>query len=445
LEQLTRNDNWISKSGLNTRVVEEYLLSDSFKMTPSTTGIMHHHRRQLKDGQIIFFSNFSLEKDASTELSIEGASVEEICPQSGETFPVYYEKDDNKVSFSFHLPPAGSYMVYVHKKKHVSPADQKDGNEKMLITSTASKVEILHPNVLNIDYLHLNLMGEDKGDMYFARASDAIYERFGYNGSNPSNHVQYKTEFIDQNKDHKKGDRFEVSYSFNMSPEVDTMNMKLVVEQVDLYTITFNSKEIKPGKETWLDPDFNCINIAGYVKEGRNEIKLKTDHFNNRCEVAPVYILGNFSLKSADRGWDIIPVTELKIGSWKDQGMPFYSESVKYTKDISIEDAGNYELQLPEWGGTVAEVFVNGESRGIIQSQPCSKKLKLKSGNNKVLVVVYGSLKNLFGPHHQKDRVRGYVWPPFFREGEDGIPEGKDYDLFDYGLTEDFQIYSIND
>lgn len=155
--------------------------------------------------------------------------------------------------------------------------------------------------------------------------------------------------------------------------------------------------------------------------------------------------MGNFSLKSTNSGWDIVPATKMEIGSWKEQGMPFYSESVKYTKNINIEKAGDYELQLPEWGGTVAEVFVNGESREIIQSQPYSKKLKLKSGNNKVLVVVYGSLKNLFGPHHQKDRVRGYVCPPFFRQGKNKMPKGTDYDLFDYGLIEEFRIYSLDE
>lgn len=444
LEELTRNDNWISEPDLNNRVVEEYLLSDTFKMAASPAGRLHHHRRCLKDGQVLFLSNFSKDENASTEVVIKGASVEGICPQSGEMFPVYYEKVDDKVKFSINLFPAGSYMVYIHDRKHVAPAEMNVANEKVLIKGPVSKIEKLHPNVLTIDYLHLNLMGEDMGELYYARASDAVYDRFGYYGGNPSNYVEYKSVFSDKNKTHKDGDRFEVSYSFNMLPEVDRKNMKLVVEQAALYTLTLNGREITPGGETWLDPDFNCFDIVAYVKDGRNEIILKTNHFDYRCELAPVYILGNFSLKSADRGWDISPLNEISTGSWKEQGLPFYSESVKYEKIISIENSGDYELQLPEWGGTVAEVFVNGESRGIIQSRPNSKTINISSGNNRVSVVVYASLRNLFGPHHQKDRVRGYAWPPFFWQGEVKMPKGRDYDLFDYGLIEDFRIFSLN-
>jgi len=34
--------------------------------------------------------------------------------------------------------------------------------------------------------------------------------------------------------------------------------------------------------------------------------------------------------------------------------------------------------------------------------------------------------------------------PPAFRQGKELMPEGRDYDLFDYGLLEDFEIYSLN-
>jgi hypothetical protein len=219
-------------------------------------------------------------------------------------------------------------------------------------------------------------------------------------------------------------------------------NMKLVVEQASLYNIKLNGKNVKAGKETWLDPDFNCIDIGEFVKAGKNEVKLTMNHFDNHCDPSPVYILGNFSLESADKGWNIISLKDVKVGSWKQQGMPFYSESAKYSKDIQTDIEGEYEVQLPKWFGTVAEIFVNGKSEGIIQSQPYTKKLRLKAGNNEVSVVVYGSLKNVFGPHHVY--ARGFMRPPAFRKGKETMPPGKDYDFLDYGLLEDFEIYSLN-
>jgi len=443
LNELSMNENWISKASLNARVIEEYLLSDKFKIIPSNTGRVHHHRRQLKDGQVLFLSNFSLEDDASTSISVEGASVEGMCLQSGETFPIYYETKGDALNFSVHLPPAGSCLVFVHSKKIVAPAEKRMELQKKIIESEESKIERLHPNVLNIDYLSLKLMGVDEGHMYYARASDLIYKRFGYESGNPWRSVQYKTVFLDKNKEHKEGDRFEVNYAFNIAPDVDKTNMRLVVERAPLYDISLNGKTVKSDDETWLDPDFNRIDIADHIRPGRNVVKLSVSHFDNRCEIAPIYIMGNFSMKSSKSGWDIIPVNDMKIGSWKEQGLPFYGESVKYTKHIVTDRSGDCEIELLKWNGTVAEVHVNGKSAGVIQSQPYAKKIALEAGKNEVSVVVYGSLKNVFGPHHVI--ARGFMRPPAFRTGKDKMPEGIDYDLLDYGLMEDFRVFSLNE
>jgi hypothetical protein len=440
LNKLTKSEHWIRKS-LSKQVVKEFLLGNEFLMTPSASGRIHHNRRQLKDGQVLFVSNFSLEEEANTSVTVEGTSVEAICPQSGEVFPVCYVKEANKISFPVHLYPGGSYMVYVHNKKVVAPAIPVKHTKK-LVNCPTSKVEVLHPNVLNIDYVNLNLMGEKKGSIYYAKASDAIYKRFGYEKGCPWNGVQYKTVFLDQNKTHKDGDRFEISYFFNYAGGVDKNNMKLVVEQASLYYIALNGKEVKASKEIWLDPDFNCIDIENFVTTGKNEVKLSMNRFDNRCDPSPVYILGNFSLKSADQGWNIIPAVNVTTGSWKNQGLPFYSESVKYTKTITAENQGNYEIELPNWNGTVAEVLVNGKRTGIIQSQPYTKKIKLDAGANEISVIIYGSLKNVFGPHHII--ARGFMRPSAFRVGKEIMPSGKEYDLLDYGLLEDFEVFLLN-
>ena len=291
LVTLTETANWIRKP-LSKAVVKEFLLRDDFRMTPSATGRVHHNRRQLKDGQVLFMANFSLEEEANTSVDVKGASVEAICPQDGKVFPIYYDEKGRQIAFPVHLYPGGSYMVYIHNKQVVAPANKPLEQVRKLVNSPASEVELLYPNVLNIDYVNLNLMGEDKGNMYYAKASDLIYKRFGYENGCPWNSVQYKTVFLDKNKSHKQGDRFQISYFFNIFPGVDKANMKLVVEQASFYIITLNGKELKAGQETWLDPDFNCLDIGNYVKTGENEVKLSMNRFDNRCDPSPVYILG---------------------------------------------------------------------------------------------------------------------------------------------------------
>jgi hypothetical protein len=334
-------------------------------------------------------------------------------------------------------------MVYVHNKKIVPPGEKTAKPARILASSPETRVEMLHPNVLTLDYVNLSLVGENKGKMYYAQASDMIYKRFGYETGCPWNIVQYKTVFLDQNKTHKEGERFEISYSFNIDPGVDAKGMKVIVEQASFYNISINGQEVKAGNETWLDPDFNCIEIEEYVKTGKNVVKLSMNRFDNRCDPSPVYILGNFELESAIQGWNMIPAEEIGTGSWKDQGRPFYSESVKYTKTITADRPGDFEIELPGWNGTVAEVLVNGKNKGVIQSQPYTKKIELEAGEHEVSVVVYGSLKNVFGPHHVY--ARGFMRPPAFRMGKEKMPAGTEYDLLDYGLMEDFEIYALHE
>ena len=67
----------------------------------------------------------------------------------------------------------------------------------------------------------------------------------------------------------------------------------------------------------------------------------------------------------------------------------------------------------------------------------------LKKGNNEVEVIIYGSLKNLLGPHHFVKR-EGIAKPWSFKFAPEEQPAGTDYHLLDYGLMEDFSIVVSN-
>jgi hypothetical protein len=99
---------------------------------------------------------------------------------------------------------------------------------------------------------------------------------------------------------------------------------------------------------------------------------------------------------------------------------------------------------LNDWNGTVAEVSVNGEKAGIIGWKPYELDISdlVINGENTVSVKVIGSLKNLLGPHHN-DPTEGVVTPWSFFYAPAQQPPGTNYHLIDYGLFEDFEIYSL--
>jgi hypothetical protein len=162
------------------------------------------------------------------------------------------------------------------------------------------------------------------------------------------------------------------------------------------------------------------------------------------AEVEPAYITGDFLVKPAAKGWIIeAPASEYKAGSWKSQGLPFYSWGMTYSKEFVAENSdGTWKVELGSWNGTVAEVSVKGATPVVIAFPPYNADLTgmIKPGKNIIKVKVTGSLKNLMGPHYNNQRP-GFVSPGSWRNVK-SYPSGNNYQMVDYGLFEDFVLYN---
>ncbi|HBL77151.1 MAG: hypothetical protein A2W90_18725 [Bacteroidetes bacterium GWF2_42_66] len=445
LTKLTTQKSWIKYPVLTPQIISQSLIENDFRMrVEETGGQLYHHRRQMKDGQVLFFSNFSLDNNSEAQVSVKGASVEEISAESGKILPMAYQKSGDKVIFPVKLYPSGSFMVYVHHEKVVEPAPEKVVT-RVPVSGSETKITCLGPNAITRDYLKLKIGNGPETDVYFRTASDSVYRHFGFpEGNIWFKSVQFKTEFLDRDKDYKKGDRFEVVYNFQIGEGIDYTGMKLVVERPWLYTVFLNGTVIQPEEgKSWLDPDFHVFNVEKLLKKGSNEVRLVADPFSVNCETEPVYLMGNFGLESVKHGWKLVAPKPLTFGSWKDQGMPFYGDGVKYSKTIQADKPGMFEIELPSWSGTVASVNINDKEVGIIQAKPYIFKTELNQGENMIDVIVIGSLKNTLGPHHG-DLRKGVVKPDLFRVAPKIQPTGIEYQMIDYGLMEDFKVYALS-
>ena len=126
---------------------------------------------------------------------------------------------------------------------------------------------------------------------------------------------------------------------------------------------------------------------------------------------------------------------------WNEQGLPFYSAGVSYRETFALpEPKGTYSVHLPRWFGSVAAVTVNDTFAGYIFQQPweCDVTKLLKPGENRVEVVVFGTLKNLLGAHHLDPR--NGVMGDFSRGPEAGPPPGDSYDVLGYGLFDPYVL-----
>jgi hypothetical protein len=446
LKELTSAKTWIKYPVLTPEIIETSLFEPDFKVKYiRENGQLYHHRRQMEDGQVIFFSNFSPDSISAAEITITGSSVEELSAETGKVLPVHYEKSEDKVSFPIKLYPSGSYMVYVFKDKVVDPAPVEKEVIFVPVQGTKTDISCLGPNIFKQDYLKLKFGNDPETEMYFKKACDSIYKHFGFDEGNPwFQSSQFRTEFLDRDKNYKKGDRFEVAYNFEIGGGIDFTGMKLVVERPWLYKVSLNGAVIQPVKgETWLDPDFYVFTVEKLLKKGMNEVRLIADPFSVNCEIEPVYLLGNFALESSRHGWKMVPPEPLSFGSWKARGMPFFGQSVKYSKTVTVNSTGKFVIELPNWSGTVAAVNINGREVGIIQAKPYIFTADLNQGENRIDIIVIGSLKNTLGPHHVTvpNGVGGR--PVNFITAPEIQPEGNSYSMIDYGLMEDFKVFAL--
>ena len=429
---------------LNNEVLLKYFSNADLVFSGVKGGVLYHHTRILADGELVFLVNSGLTEKVSGKLSVTGRDALEMNTLSGELSDYDHLQHGERINVNFTLNPAASLLLFFPKVK-------TEGFSKPVVTSNFTPVATASPmtitrdadNALMIDFCDVMVGGELTKDLHVFDAADKIFKFYGFKNGNPWNtSVQYKTNIIDRDT---FGIRtgFEASYNFTIKGNFDYSSIKAVVERPHLWSVSINGKEIKPetGK-WWLDRSFSVYNIGPLVKTGDNIISLKAVPMTVYSEVEPVYIIGNFSVEPVAKGFILkAPPSKLLPGSWLIQGMPFYSWGVTYSKEFSIDKPeGRYEVSPGDWKGTVAEVAVNGKPAGVIAFPPYCADITgfIEQGKNKIDIKIIGSLKNLQGPHHNNP-AEGIASPWMWRNIK-SYPAGKDYRMYDYGLTKDFVL-----
>jgi len=438
------SSQWINAKSLSEKKIFDMLDSNDIQFTKpeKIKGKLFHHRRIMNDGEVIFLVNTSSDEWSEGSFLITGKSIKELDLLSGEIKPYYSKLDGDSQSVSFNLPPSGSLLLLTSESASKKIANAEVAKIKFVKSSSGLKVSKRDANVLTLDFCDLKLGDTIDKDIYFFDAADKIFRHYGFDGNPWSEAVQFKTSLIDRNT-FPEDSGFEATYHFTVGDGVDKKTFSVVAEHPELWQLSINGKMVKPdASKYWLDRKFGVYSIGENVVVGKNNIKLIASPMSVYAELEPVYLLGDFSLESQEKGWKLLPSKSLQLGSWKEQGLPFYSDQVSYSKKYSISSKDKrFVVKLPDWRGTVAEVMVNNKSAGVIAWPPYELDItdQVVKGENEISVVVSGSLKNLLGPHHI-GVVRGAAWPASFHSGSKNTPSGKSYDVINYGLFKEFVL-----
>ena len=410
-------------------------------------GELYHQRRILSDGQLVMLVNSSTGEAAHARLEAKGKSVVRLDPVTGEVFQVPVESTGKKVSFQASLPPVGSSIFFIAAGRSPIPVDpEKSGSGNRVTPMNSVEVSADQENVLVINYLDLSAGELNLQNTYFMDALLALFEKNNLQMGNPWQHkIQYRKNYLVRDT-FPANSGFEASYHFIVSPEMDQTArnaIMAVVEGTELWDVYINGQQIpKDENSYWIDPDFGRFPIGDHLKEGRNTLILKAPGMSLFAELMPDYITGHFLVEPQDKGFRITGGSLQSMGSWKDQGYPFYSQKVSYSQQFDLEDPNReYAVRLGDWNGTTCEVYVNGRKAGQICWAPYELQVGhlLNEGENQITVRVVGSLKNTFG-HFFKTWSSTLNGPHDWNVAPEDIPSADLYALMDYGLQEPFEL-----
>jgi hypothetical protein len=401
-------------------------------------GNLFHHRRVVEDGEFLLLVNTSIESPSAGWLTARAESVQQWDLRTAEVSAYRCGNVEDRARAFFELPPCGSLLLFLsHKPGTAGPKTTQI--LKPVETQGELQIAPLEDNVLTLDYVDVTAGGETRKNAYFYRANQFAFVQNGMARNPWDSSVQFKDELITKTFAPDSG--VEATYRFTIEGHVPE-RLAIVIERPDLYTITCNGKPVAVEKDAWwLDKAFGRIEIAKAAQVGENAVTIKASPFTIYHELEPAYLLGTFTLKPVDSGFVVVGGSQanLKLGSWKEQGYPFYAAGVSYQRTFDVaQPAGKYTVGLAKWYGSVAEVHVNGRPAGTIAWQPwqCDVTRHIRPGANTVEVRVIGTLKNTLGPHHAGTGL-GSAWPGMFQKApESGPPAGKEYHTVDYGLFE---------
>jgi len=322
---------------------------------PEGTRSIFHHRRTLPDCEILFICNADMVQSVPVTLNLTSNKIFSIWNlTNGDIIANNMHRINN---FHFEMPPSAS-VLYILSDTAIpdgTPAIINFMPNQGVVNGTETTVKRLAPNVLTLDYVDVKVGDEERKDVYTWQANRWIFQKYGFAAGNPwDNQVQFKDELITRQFPEDSG--FEAVYRFvvedNAVPALTEGNdivpspsggglewgqsgeesdrphpsplpegegtfvpaLAIVIERPDLYTIYVNTEPVAVQPDSWwLDRSFGKIDISKFVKPGENTVKIVANQMSIYHELEPAYLLGNFSLKPAEKGFFVTPPQPLTL------------------------------------------------------------------------------------------------------------------------------------
>lgn len=435
---LAKEPGWMITAGTKTLLMElrkqipPYL---SQRNGSALDGGLVWRRVVTAEGTVWFFCN-PWSEPMDLEVRVAGASALRLDTVTGNISPLPTPIEGSDMLIRLQLQPRNHELLLV-KDVPASSADTLKSAPpiKTPIELESREIQRLKPNLLFIDYCDVSAYGHQRANLNTALADKVNWQWQGFD-DNPWDR-QFLRTLIDRPTDPKS--EFQVTYRFTVDAKVSKstlQNLGLAVERPWLYHMDFNGVPVDPQSGVrWFDEEMRLFTIGKTMRPGENILTLKASPFHMLCQIMPIYVVGNFSLKPAAAGFEIVENSTLNIGDWGPQGMPFYPDAVRYTYAFTLmRKAQKLHLQFPPWEGSVAVVRMDGQLAGQVMHPPfeCLMTGPVEPGPHTLELDVLGNMKNMMGSHHIDDNPLRWT----YEYAPAQMPPGTNYHFHPTGLFE---------
>ncbi len=297
--------------------------------------------------------------------------------------------------------PADKSFIALPDNKYIYAADTVD-------------YTLDEPNAILLDMAQYAFDGEEYTEKFedSARIGDLGRARF-YEKHQMQTQVQPWVpvpEELKQDKGHT------VKRRFVFTAEIDLKNTCLALEEAENATIWINGSKIEKVIDGWYVD--KCIKKVKLPEIKKGEVVIEVEiPFTLRGRTEWCYVLGDFGVRVAGKHVTAVErAKKLVFGDMTQQTLPFYTGNVTYHTSY-VEPANTTRtLQIPDLGGALARVKVDGKDMGVIAISPfCISLGEMSKGNHEIDITLFGTRFNGFGPVHNNDKKYTYWGPNSWR------------------------------
>jgi hypothetical protein len=390
-------------------------------------------RRELRNGQVVLIFVNPWAQPVATRVKLPGQSALALDTFTGEAHALPTTAGGHAQIAELNLPPLGHAVWVSGASAAAAAAPVPRAEEEIALRPVA--LERTSPNVLVLDYCDVDAQGQSYRGLNTIHANEKAWQAQGFPRDLWQWAIQYRRTYIDHPI--LPGSGFVATYHMAIAAdglEAAMASLELALERPWLYSVAVNGHVVPyADAPRWFDEDMRKASIGRWVQAGANTITLTASPFNMLCELAPIYVLGDFALTAGDVGFTLGAPRPLTLGDWTTQGAPFYPHGVRYRAHFTLERAAaGLRIELPPYAGSALGVRLDEQDAGWILWPPyrLDTTTRVTAGEHTLDVEVLGHLKNMMGPPFNEGLPGPWSWancPP-------SPPPGSRYRFYPCGL-----------